>query len=359
MELFILNTDYEMVAVIDEYESLIWTDRYNAYGDFEVVLAMDNKLLDIFKEDYYIRIKDSEHCMIIENIQIDSDVENGNRLTVTGRSLESILDRRIIWGQEYISGKLHDLIHMILKRAIIEPEQTNPALIGRKIENFIFTETDDSQVLEKVTEHQYTGDNLYDVIQGLCDESNIGFKIILNDDNEFEFSLYAGTDRSYNQSVNPYVVFSPKFDNIINSNYYQSKTNLKNVTLVMGEGEGSARKRVTVGSATGLKRREVFTDARDISSETEDGTISHIGEYMNLLRARGQKKLSENTVIKAFEGEVEAKTLFKYGEDFFIGDIVQISNEYGHEGTAYISEIVISVNRDEHAIYPTFKTIEI
>lgn len=31
MELLVLNTDFESVAVIDTYESMIWTDRYNSY----------------------------------------------------------------------------------------------------------------------------------------------------------------------------------------------------------------------------------------------------------------------------------------------------------------------------------------
>ncbi len=54
---------------------------------------------------------------------------------------------------------------------------------------------------------------------------------------QFVFELYAGFDRSYDQTENPYVIFSPKFENIINSNYIESKASLKTVTLVGGEGE--------------------------------------------------------------------------------------------------------------------------
>ena len=101
MELFVLNADFESIAVIDTYESMIWTDRYNAYGDFEIYFAMDENLLEYIKEDYYLWLKDSEHSMIIEDIKIDADTEEGNRLIVTGRSLESILERRIIWGNAF------------------------------------------------------------------------------------------------------------------------------------------------------------------------------------------------------------------------------------------------------------------
>lgn len=290
--------------------------------------------------------------MIIEDLAVDSDIEDGNRLIVTGRSLESILERRIIWGQKVLTGNLQDAIETLLNESIISPSITD-----RKIDNFIFEPSTDPRVMELTIDAQFTGNNLYDVIKKLCQSHNIGFKIVLNDNNQFVFSLYAGADRSYNQNTNPWVVFSPEFGNIINTNYFTSKANLKNVTLVAGEGEGASRKTTTVGSGSGLNRRELFTDARDISSDVNGGTLT-TEQYIEKLKARGIEKLSEHTVKTAFEGEVEATRLFKYGEDFFIGDIVQIVNEYGHEGRAYISELIISQNEDGISIYPTFQIIQ-
>lgn len=351
MELFVLNADFESIAVIDTYESMIWTDRYNAYGDFEIYFAMDENLLEYIKEDYYLWLKDSEHSMIIEDIKIDADTEEGNRLIVTGRSLESILERRIIWGQRIFSGNLQNAIQIMLNENII-----SPSVADRKIANFIFVPSTDSKITSLTIDNQYTGDDLYTVIKGLCEENNIGFKIVLTDDNQFAFSLYAGADRSYDQTENPYVVFSPNFENIINSNYFSSKAGYRNVTLVAGEGEGASRKTTVVGSASGLDRRELFTDARDISSDTEDGTLSD-AEYTAQLRTKGLKNLADHMITTAFEGEVEVTRLFKYGEDFFIGDIVQIANEYGNENSAYISELIISNSDEGLSIYPTFKTI--
>lgn len=351
MELFVLNADFESIAVIDTYESMIWTDRYNAYGDFEIYFAMDESLLEYIKEDYYLWLKESDHSMIIEDIKIDADTEEGNRLIVTGRSLESILERRIIWGQRIFSGNLQNAIQTMLNENII-----SPSVADRKIANFIFVPSTDSKITSLTIDNQYTGDDLYTVIKGLCEENNIGFKIVLTDDNQFAFSLYAGADRSYDQTENPYVVFSPNFENIINSNYFSSKAGYRNVTLVAGEGEGASRKTTVVGSASGLDRRELFTDARDISSDTEDGTLSD-AEYITQLRTKGLKNLADHMITTAFEGEVEVTRLFKYGEDFFIGDIVQIANEYGNENSAYISELIISNSDEGLSIYPTFKTI--
>lgn len=352
MDITVLNTDLDTISIVDTYESFIWTDRFWQYGDFELYTAMQEGLLEYIRQDYYLQNRNSEHVMIIEKIQIVSDVEDGNHVTVTGRSLESILDRRIVWGQKTISGNLQNGIKTLLNENVISPSDSN-----RKIPNFIFEESTDEAITSLKIEAQYTGDNLYDVIQKICEEQGIGFKVTLNEEKQFVFKLYAGTDRSYDQTDVPYVIFSPNFENIINSNYIESKASLKNVTLVGGEGEGSARRYTTVGSGSGLDRRELFTDARDISSDVGDGETLTETEYTAQLQQRGKEKLAENTDITSFEGQVETTIMFKYGEDFFNGDIVQIANEYGHETKARILEIVTSENEDGTSVYPTFKTI--
>ena len=353
MDLLVLNTSLDTVSIVDVYESFIWTDRYYEYGDFELFTSMTDTILNFIRQDYYLQNRESEHVMIIEKIRITSDTEDGNHITVTGRSLESILDRRIVWGQKTISGNLQNGIRTLLNENIISPADTN-----RKISNFIFEASTDPAITALKIDAQYTGDNLYDVINKICSERSIGFKVTLNDKKQFVFKLYAGTDRSYDQTVNPYVIFSPKFDNIINSNYVESKSALKTVTLIGGEGEGSARKYTTVGGGSGLNRRELFTDARDISSDIGDGVVLTDAAYTAQLRQRGSEKLAENTDVTSFEGQVETTVMFRYGEDFFNGDVVQIANEYGHETKARIVEIVMSEDGEGMSVYPTFKTID-
>lgn len=352
MEILVLNTNYESVDIVDNFKSMIWTDRYNSNGDFEMCLTIIPKIFDRLKEDYYLWMKESEHCMIIENLSIDSDAEDGNHLIVTGRSLESILERRIVWGQRVLTGNLQLAIQTLLNESIISPTITD-----RKIDNFIFEPSTDPKVTELTIDTQFTGDDLYSVVESLCKANDLGFKIVLNGNNQFVFSLYAGIDRSYDQNINPYVVFSPGFENIINSNYFTSKSNFKNVTLVAGEGEGSYQKTIIVGSGSGINRREIFTDAKDVDADFDGGYLTE-AEYISHLEARGIQNLSEHSIKTAFEGEVEATHLFKYGEDFFIGDIVQVANEYGHEGRAYISELIISQSEDGVSMYPTFQTIQ-
>lgn len=483
MNLYVLNRDLVTVAVIDTYSSLIWTDRYQEAGDFELCMPMSTSLLEYIKQDYYLWRQNSEHVMIIEKILINSDAEEGSLLTVSGRSLESILDRRIVWGLKTLSGNLQNGVKTLMNECIISPSKPE-----RKIDNFIFEESTDPAITSLTIETQYTGDNLYDVVTSLCSERGIGFKVTINSRNQFVFKLYAGSDRSYHQFENPYVIFSPKFDNMVSSNYVESRSAWKNVTLVGGEGEGSERRYTAVGNTSGLDRRELFTDARDISSDddtelTEKFDFSqylsqvfnnntktfvtdtafnscmvdisaYVGrkisvtipkyanssgnavpyatilvnaskqyistlkvwekydtanrgtletyeitipsdaayiytsmfsktaidsdiyggdsddfecktvqvsndEYISLLRQRGKEDLSENIEIVSFEGEAETTSMFVYGKDFFVGDIVEVSDEYGHETRARVLEIITSENEDgSSTTYPTFSTFD-
>ena len=360
MDALILDTTLNAVGLIDVFDTFIWTERYSAYGDFEIYTQITDKNLAILQEDYYVVINDSDRAMIIEDIQIESDSEEGPTLVVAGRSLESILERRIVWSQTVLSGNLQDAIEKILDENVIFPDDPDNE---RRIGNFVFKKNEDATItsLNLESKAQFTGDNVYDVVKVLCEVFQIGFKVTLSADNEFVFKLYAGVDRSYEQSGNPYVIFSPNFENLINSRYLRSKRNLKTVTLVAGEGEGSERVTVTVpssdGAGKGLNRRELYTDARDVSKTVDDETLSE-EDYNKQLTQRGDEKLAECVEVNSFEGQSDPNVTFKLGEDYFVGDIVQIENEYGMESRSRISEVIRSDGGSGFEMYPTFTKVE-
>ena len=354
MEVWILDTDFSSVSVLDTFESLIWTDRYREYGDFEIFAFPTSQLINDAKDDFYLYNAASEHTMIIEHHEVTTDIEEGPRFIVTGRSLESLLTRRIVWNQTTISGSLQNGIKKLITENFISPEVSE-----RKITNFVFVDSTDPEITKLTHEQQYTGDIVYDVIVDLCNTYDIGFKITLNiDKKRFEFSLYKGKDRSYAQETNPYVIFSPNYENIINSDYTHSIKDYKNVTRIGGEGVGIDRKMTTYGNASGLNRREIFTDARDISSKTDDGEVLPDQDYLNLLQQRGKENLAEYAIKEGFEGEVEASKMFIYGRDFFLGDCVQVQNEFGMSGTSLVSEIVFSQDKDGESVFPTFLSLQ-
>lgn len=74
MELIVLDTSLKMLSVLDTFESLIWTERYSAYGDFEVYTNMELVQITKMGEEYWFILRD-----VPENelafIKLQSDIE--------------------------------------------------------------------------------------------------------------------------------------------------------------------------------------------------------------------------------------------------------------------------------------------
>ncbi len=353
MLLYILNQNFERVAVVDTWESLIWTDRYAEAGEVEIYCLPTADMLEYAQLDYYLINPESEHVMIIEGRSITTDAEDGDRLVITGRSLESILDRRVVWTQTTLNGTLQAGIKKLITDAFI-----SPSVADRKINNFVFEESTDAEILAKTLDAQYTGDVVYDIVKEECENNKIGFKITLNDSNQFVFKLYQGANRSYSQTENAYVIFSQSYENIVNSEYVESAQNYKNVARVGGEGEGSEQKFATAGSGSGLTRREMYTNASSTSSNGEDRSTISDAEYTKLLIADGEEALADVKNTKAFDGEIATENTWIINKDFFLGDRVQFANQYGMEGEMQITEVVWSYDDDGISCYPTFKEWE-
>ena len=343
MDVYVSNTEFKKIGLIDTAASTIWVERYRKPGDFEIYTPATTHMIDLLRKDYYLTRDGTDAAMIVKDIEIITDVESGNYLLVSGSSLESILSRRIVWSQTTLSGKVEACIRRLITENII-----SPTISERKIPNFElgplmgFTETMEMQV---------TGKDLGEVISGICATYGMGYKIIIKD-GKLVFNLYKGADRSYNQNSNPYVVFSPEFENLLTSDYKYTKSEYKNVVLVAGEGEGLNRKTFAVGNASGLERYEMYSDARNTS--TNDGEISD-DLYYKQLEEDGKEILKENDIREAYSGGVNYQNPYSYGSDYFMGDLVQVVNEYGIGASPRITETIESEDENGYSLIPTFE----
>ena len=82
MDIWVLDKTLEANDIVDTFNSLIWTDRYDEYGDFEIYTSVTDQALSLLQMDYYLQSRSSEHVMIIEEVLIDTDPENGNSVTI-------------------------------------------------------------------------------------------------------------------------------------------------------------------------------------------------------------------------------------------------------------------------------------
>lgn len=387
MDALILDRNYQTVCVADAFDSFLWTDRYNEPGDFELYFPMDSALTPYAVEDYYIWQENSDRLMIIESINIETDAEAGPHMTLSGRSAECLLERRVVAYRTVIKGNLQNGIERILNENVI-----NPSDADRKIPNIRFVRNSDPRVTALTCDLNLLGEYVLDVVEAQCQVNDLGFKMTYNEENQsFDFMLYYGEDRSYKQDKNPWVVFSPGFDNLLSSNYLKTSKELRTAAVVAGDANYERGQEVIdvdgKPELKGIDRREMYVDGSSVElpnptvneesirerlekrgkDENEiqaaidaamaEALAQTTAEYRKQLEQLGKEELSKTYITEAFEGEVEGKRQYKYGEDFFIGDVVQILDEYGREASSRITEVVRSHDLSGEIMTPTFTTL--
>lgn len=345
MDLWILSEDFVPLGIVDTATSIIWANRHRQCGDFEIYVSSSAELMELLQEDRLVVREDDDMVGIIEKVKADTDEENGDFLLVSGRCTRSILDRRIVWDQTTLNTTAENAMRQLVTDSFI-----SPAIAERKYDKLTLAAahgyTDRVQV-------QYTGKNILETIETLCAANNYGFKVLLQDD-MLVVDFYKSTDRSMSQSVNPRVLFSEQYDNLVATTYTLNKADYKTVALVAGEGEGSARRRTVVGRTvdqSGLHRREVFVDARDVSSN--EGEITD-EEYTAQLAERGATALSEAPIVQSMEGTIEPLQMYVYKQDYFLGDIVTVRNKYGVQVDTQVLEVVEVWDESGYTCTPTF-----
>lgn len=350
MDLWIYSEDFELLGVVDTASSIIWASRFRQCGDFEIYVPASAAMLDLLQIDRIVARTDDEMACFIEKVEITTDEENGDFMTVSGRCLRSILDRRIVWDQTQLSGTLENGMRKLVTDAFI-----SPAIAARKYSGLTLAA---AHGYTETVSAQYTGTNLLAAYEELCATKNFGFKIILERDGwkpgKLVLDIYKGVDRSMNQSKNPRVVFSEEYDNLTTSTYTKDKAAYKTVALVAGEGEGRARRRTTVSRSEdqeGLHRRELYVDARDISSNEGEITDS---AYLAQLAERGSAGLAEATIVESMDGAVEAQQMYTYGKDYNLGDLVTVRNKHGVQADAQVLEVVEVWDDTGYTCTPTF-----
>lgn len=341
MEIIILDKDLNKLALIEDAD-VIWTTRFYDVGDFEIYVAASTQKINLLQIGFYVMRTDDDQIGVIEDLQIEYEEQSGEFLKATGRFVECLLERRIVWEQTRLSGTAENGLRNLINTNIINPTDSK-----RKIPKI---ELGNVQGFTERLDAQYTGDNLLEINKNVALQNNTGFKFKL-ENGAFKFELYKGKDRSYNQNANTYVVFSDEYDNLISSEYQHVTSLKRNCIVVAGEGEGAARRRAVIGvNEEGLDRYELFVDAKDISSNSGEIDAS---EYEAALIAKGNESIV--TITQAFTGQVDLERSYKYKRDFFVGDIVTIENKnWGIFINSRIIEIIESFDNSGYKITPTF-----
>lgn len=408
------KSDRKIKYVEEGFSSLVWTERYQEPGDFILEIPLKDANVEMYQIGDYISMDESQESMIIQSIDINDEIEDP-LLKIEGKTLTTILDRRVdqpgyfnkyagFWesagggtvrhsrGNPTYKGKYSDLIEQIFTDNV-----TNPIIEGmyfewveeaqedgttkgkwvlrmsstpapeRKINNISFqnliSDADDVEIEVQTSEVL----DLLSLFTKLAKKAVKGFRVVFDANNNFVLQAYSGKDRRTSQKTLSPVIFNPIMDNITYVNYHQDDYNYKTIGFgyaeeytitkglfdTMSVDDGSYWSRGVDGNPSGFERREVSLDMRSQGSSVTD---EETGETLDPIEAKFEDGDYEK--VQTSEGSVDPLAQYKFEEDYFLGDLVDLNNANGIFMEAIIDEVVRSYDSDGVIVTPNFKNLE-
>lgn len=319
------NSEIVLLGQINQLNQVSWQKQFVDAGEFEITVPVTEENKTLLKKERIIW-PGKESAGIIEIVDIEKS-EDGERIfTVKGRTLESILERRIInktlmFKNEHISTILYDIVNTMC----INPENEDRIIP--------FLECAIDEWLGPVVTMQKTGDNVLYTLNEICLRvEDIGFEIQFNpSQSKLIFKVYQASDRTVNQQTNPPVLFSDDTEDILADAYYENMQGMKNIAYVFGEGSGGDRVVVEEGeaSSSGFDRFELYVDARDLQQNSDPDNPLSDEEYEEVLRSRGSENLGDARLVQTYEGTLRLadNPQYVYGVDYNLGDKVTVEDE--------------------------------
>ncbi len=356
MELYTLDSQLRRAAVIDRFESMIWTERFSAWGDFELHIFSTPEMRRLLPAGTRLAMSDSYRVMTTELIENSTDAEGRSMLKVTGRSLEALMDERLArntfadltttpkWVLTGTPGNIaRQIFNEIMRTNVNFPDDQLPFLVaGTLFPPGTIAESDDVITVEIGL------DTVYKSIQTICQAYDLGFRILRNfDHSELYFDVYAGNDRTTLQSINAPVVFAPNLDNLTNISNVTSTANYRNVAYVFNK---NGVQIVTADGVSteveGFERRVLPVDASDIDLPA--------GAALNAaLQQRGKDELAKNRSVQAFDGELPINSPYPYEIAYQLGDKVEMRDDDSGTNQMRVTEQIFVSDAQGERSYPT------
>lgn len=340
----IINTDFELLGIITNFESLICVWNYYECGTFELTINKNKANTNKLKKDNMLIVnKSDDKILLIDKVVISTNI-NSKTMKVTGTCIKGLTKRRIIATNGYdrvTETQAENIMKHYLKNHLVESYYDTIRTPERDI-SWVKIAPTQNRGIKTVWQARLT--NLHDEEKHIAEDTGMGWKGILDRDNKcIEFDCYEGTNRTIDQVEDgnthedlseltheeleeytheelqgtvkhPFIIFSEKKKNLLEGKTTDDDTNYKNVGYAAGKGENEDRLITVIGTATGFDRREVFIDLNNIEDPDE-------------LKEEGQKKLDTYKTIKSVEGKVYQIPNMEYEKDFFLGDLVTIESD--------------------------------
>lgn len=299
-----LETEYRC-RVID----FLWDSKLYDVGEFQIQI-LDDGYLDLSKCKY-LQVYGKDEFGLIQRWEYDSTAKN--TILISGFFGERLLFDSVLYPtyQTTSSKPAWQVIKEVCQSYILDFPLTISSYPSSS-----------SGATASVAAFQRTGEYIGTLAYEICQPHGYGVNVRLASAmNGVDINLKNCIDRTGQGSADQ-VALSVSWNNIKSYDIAVDNSNYKNVAIVAGQGEGSARIVETVDqSASGEVKSYLWVDANDIGQE-EGMSLS---AYRSLLAERGKEKLAENTKINSVEVQLTQTEADRIGIDYGLGDIVMVA----------------------------------
>ena len=358
MEVYVLDSLLRRSEVIDRFESLIWTERWASWGDFELAIRSTYGSRGLLRKGTQLAMNQSDRVMTVETIEDGTDSDGKSILKVKGRSIESIFEDRGAKAShsDLTTEPTWDITNTpaaIMRKIVHDICVTGVLSVYDKIP-FIVEARQPSLPADTILEPpdpimvKLEPQTVYKAITNVANTWELGFRLLRNGDAaQLYFDVYAGSDRTSSQTTRPPVIFAPELDNLTDTTELISIEGAKNVAYVYSKNGFQEVIPAAVPIDTdGFERRILIVNANDI--ELEAGS-----ELDSALIQRGKEALAEHREIQALDGEIRQNSQYKYNVDYYLGDLVEMRNVDGIANQMRVTEQIFVSDKEGERTYPT------
>ena len=327
------NTDFKLVAIIDDYQQAQIEHNLYSAGIFSISINYNIPNAKFFERGLFIQFgNNARNFCVIQSVEnsIDSSGKGSEYIIISGYDCRYLFKRRIIKNLNS-----NDTWSMTAKgelciRSLVADQCGVNAEEKRKlpITNIIPNETNAIGSVYSVSE-AYS--NLYDVLVTIATQSEIGWAVEFNG-TSLNLVVYQGENKSNN------VFFSTDFESLANGKYKDSNDNFSNSVYIGGKGTGSERDiyEGEVDNPTGLDRYESFDNQSTMTTEEE-------------YEEKARSILSQYGQTITVSGAGLAKCPYIFREQYDIGDVIKLSFS-GKSANTQILSVSESWAKDSYSL---------
>lgn len=368
MELYILDSLLRRVTVIDQFESMIWTERFFDIGDFEVELFYTPQLRSLLPVGTLLAMSDSFRVMKVEMVEQTNESDGSEMLKVSGRSLECIMELRSARNittplidrpkQTYIGPNIVTIVNNMFRDACesndIFPEDNIPFIMPGSLIPTGNIVPPTSGAVDGLFRIDVGVSNLYQNIMEISQAYRLGFRIVRDYDNSrLLFDVYTGFDRTTSQTTYNPVVFSKELDNLTNTSRVYSINNYKNVAYVYHPHLFHMVRAAGIpANISGFARNVLTVDASDVEVDPFNLNITTAQQTVvdQLMDKPGDTFWSSDVFRKFLDGEWLSTRHYDYMMSWVNSTLAPITNEQKQRMNELVSKYDAAVVSGTNAL---------